>query len=751
MKIISQKIGQSLTLNQLAVVENQHAETLVQKGKHIVIAVDVSYSMYHDLPKIKRQLKNRIPDVVGVNDTVSIIVFSGRTQAYIIKEGATVNNVASLQALNDAIDRYLSPIGATAFLPPLELLEEVIDRLKHIDKDFSFIFLSDGYNNDSSWSGVIEQLTKLESKLAAATFIEYGYYADSAALTEMAETVGGEKIFAKDFESYEHDFTKIITKKTAEKRKFDIAEIKSKLSYQWFFTLNPVDGTINVYSSKSKDHILLPEDVTEVYCLTQYKPTGADEVKFTDTMHLTVAFLLADRLKYKHVEDVLVQLGDIDLLDQFAGAFGKQKLNSLKDSLKEFSLHPNTLYANGKQEGYKINPKQYCVMDLVNDLAEGDNSFFPYHPDFNYNRIGAKRTQKVELTDEAQAALVKAKTLKEVEAITSNIEAAEFVYPENAATIGSPFNTLVWNEKRANLSIQTKLFGTVKLPSNDFGLTEVSSFIYRNYTLIKDGILNVTQIPVKLDGETVALLADKKANITLTLLDGVNDIWLMDISKLPIINRSMTVNQSAKKLANLEFDLIQAQLGQKYLKTLKDTYDPKKNDVSASKYSVEAADWLKSIGVNDFNGFSPKTETNKTGDIYIAPVLDTKIQNTSTAPKVADVLSKVEALDKKDPKAKELNVMESIMKSQIDNVHQDIFGGKEVDVVKINELTKQFDKLRRNLLFEIAKIKFGVILSRTWFTEFETLEQNTLEGYKFKGLLTPLKVVFDFGDKEIKI
>lgn len=744
MKIQSNKITQNLALN--AILLQTAANVVVPKGVNHIYACDVSGSMSYDLRQMRTQLKNRIPDIVGTEDTITIIWFSGRGQAGVLKEGVQVKNLVDLQALNDAIDRFLVPVGLTAFLPPIELVDKVIANLGSNGKDFAFSFLSDGYNNDSTWSQVITALEKLDSKLAAATFIEYGYYADSAALTQMAETVGGEKIFAKDFDSYQQAFEQIMGKKTSSKRSIDITSIKDRLTYQFFYSIDAESKSVNVYSCKGKDEILVPEHLTELYFLTQYKPKEAEEVDFTTMEVLTAAYILSDRLKYKHVEDILVKLGDVKLINQFSGAYGKQKLNELKDDLKDVSFGDAPLFVEGKQEGYKINPKQYCVMDLINDLQNGENYFFPYHEDFNYNRIGVKKTTKVELDAAAQEALAKAKTLKETQKALENIEAPEFIYPDNAGEIPMSFDTLVWNSERANLSVQTTLFGKVKLPKNNFGLTEVDSRIHRNYTFIKDGVLNITEIPVRLDEATYDKLFEKG----LIVKGYTNDIHILNIASLPIINRSMTTNVSGKKLAQLEFELLKVQLGHKYLKNLKEQYDPKTNADSAAKFTPEAAEWLKSIGVTDYNGFSPKTESDPTGDVYMAPVLETKIEKTSTSPKVADVLKKVEALVKQEPKAKELNLMESMMKSEIDEINPKVGVETTVNVTALNEQTKDFDRQRRQLLFEIAVIKFGVILSRTWFTEFENMDQNELD-LTFKGAPNSLKVKFDFKDKEIKL
>jgi hypothetical protein len=348
------------------------------------------------------------------------------------------------------------------------------------------------------------------------------------------------------------------------------------------------------------------------------------------------------------------------------------------------------------------------------------------------------------LSDETKDALAKAKTLKEITAITSELSAPEFVYPDNASEIGMSFNTLVWNQDRANLSVQTRLEGKVKLPKNEFGLTEVDSFIYRNYTLVKDGIINVSEIPVTLDNKTFNKLVGSGLIKYENRVIYSSDLFMstiLDISSLPTINRSMAGNSSAKVLANLEFDLIRLQVNQKYLKYLKDEEEKKNPVEKISPWSVEATEWLKSIGITQNSGFAPKVEAVKSEDFYVAPVLKVKIEKTSTVPKITDFLTKKSS-------GKALNVVEKLLESRVQEVSDALKDNSTLEVIE--KLTKSVDKLRREYLTEIAKIKFGIILSRSWFKEFSSLSENELS-VKFDEVDGELKVTFDYKEDQIKL
>lgn len=748
MKIQSQKLN-SVAINQIELDQEKVVVSVPGVVNHL-FACDVSYSMVSDLAKMRKQLKNRIPSVIGENDTITIIWFSGRGQAGILKEAVQVNNVNDLQMLNTAIDRFIVPVGATSFLDPVELAEGVLKRLIAANPDAinSFSFLTDGYNNSSVWSDVIKALERVEPLIGSSTMIEYGYYANSDAMSEMAETLGGQKIFAKDFDSYEIEFEKQFkaNSSTTKRIAFDITQIKAKMQYAFLFTIT--DSGIVVYGATGKNEILIPENTTDLYFFSEYAPSEYEKATFSDEVLYAGAYVLADKLKYKLVDGILSALGDVKIQDLYTNSYGKQKLNEFKEQIKAAVYDPSLRFTEGKEPGKAVKANAYCFMNLIDDLMQDDgNVFYPYHPDFNYNRIGAKSVTKTELTDDQKESLSKAKTLKELEAIQAAVEVAEFIYPDNQAEQGQGFSSLVWNESRANLSITTKLFGQVKVPTNNFGIDLVDSFIYRSYTFVKDGVLNVTEIPVTLTNHTFDKLQKLvgKTGLTITTIDTTasgEPVFLLNFAKLPTINRKMATNTSAKELAKLEYNLMLVQNRQKYLKVLNEKLNPKTNVHSEAKYSVEAAAWLKSIGVNDFNGFSPKTDKVLLGDIYMATNLETKVKGYSSIPSI-------ESVNKKITDGKSLNPSDTMLKESIDKVDKELKGkDEEAQRIYLKDETKQANYERRHYLSEIAQIKFGIILSRTWFTEFKDFTENSL-AYTADGL--NLHYVFDYVDKEVKL
>ena len=181
------KIDQGFHLVSQQVSDKRVVANVTKPTNHVFV-VDVSGSMSWELPHIRTQLKNKLSTLMNPGDTISIIWFSGSSQAGILKEEVEVKSLKTLTDLHEAVDRWLKPVGLTAFLKPLQLAKEVVQRIKknRPSSVFSLIFLTDGYNNDCPWPEVIKSLKEIEPDFSSSVFVEYGYYADSKRLTEMA-------------------------------------------------------------------------------------------------------------------------------------------------------------------------------------------------------------------------------------------------------------------------------------------------------------------------------------------------------------------------------------------------------------------------------------------------------------------------------------------------------------------------------------------------------------------------------------
>jgi len=180
-----------------------------------VVVIDCSGSMQYDLPAIREQLKKKLPKLLNKQDTVSIIWFSGKGQFGTLLEAEPVATLTDLQMVNNAIDRWLQPIGLTGFKDPIDEAAKVVGRIsaKNPNSVSSLFFMSDGHDNCNSRADILQAITWAAGRFSSSTFVEYGYYADRALLTAMAEKAGGTLIFSSDFDKYAPVFENALSKK----------------------------------------------------------------------------------------------------------------------------------------------------------------------------------------------------------------------------------------------------------------------------------------------------------------------------------------------------------------------------------------------------------------------------------------------------------------------------------------------------------------------------------------------------------
>lgn len=277
-----------------------------------------------------------------------------------------------------------------------------------------------------------------------------------------------------------------------------------------------------------------------------------------------MAYVTSDALRYEVTEKILSFIGDSKFIEMYCNAFGKQKLFDFKNTLLT-AVFDETVRGE-VNFNFKPNSGAYCVVDFLDDLMSGDNKVCMTHPDFNYNRIGAKAVAKVELTKEEKAKLKKAKTKLTVDKIQSEVDSRGVKMTYKDLYKGYKVSDLTWNEDRANLSALVQIPVILELPENQFGIKSIESFIFRNYTFIKDGILNITELPVILDDSTYSKFNKRGLIINdwFTKTEEGNHC-LVSIESLPVVNKKRTKSVSSKVMTDLVVKLTQLKFDAKYL------------------------------------------------------------------------------------------------------------------------------------------------------------------------------------------
>jgi hypothetical protein len=96
------------------------------------------------------------------------------------------------------------------------------------------------------------------------------------------------------------------------------------------------------------------------------------------------------------------------------------------------------------------------------------------------------------------------------------------------------------------------------------------------------------------------------------------------------------------------------------------------------------------------------------------------------------------------------DALKKYMEQTASDLYQSLGDEQKIGVLKTYLTTKSeiLNSRRRKVLQEIAEIKFALILSKKWFTEFTTFDENTLN-LTLDG--QDLSFTFDLKEKEVEI
>lgn len=746
------KINKSLFFNHQVVKPEAQKEKVVEVNTHHIFVIDCSGSMYGELSKIRKDLHNKLSTSLKPNDSTTIIWFSGRDEFGIVIEDYQINGPLSLQKLRETLDKYLDTVGLTAFKQPIEEVGRVVERVSKNRKDYlhSMFFLTDGCDNGWSTKEILKATESIKNYLNGAVIVEYGWYCNRDLMSQMAQTLGGIHTVSKNFQECEAYFEKQFTRENKSKRK----AIQLDDAPEFGVAFNIVDGDVIMYVPNENNEILVSVDgETNIFYLTKKTPSGKllGDTEYFEKLFQSGKFKTDELIKgayagmfafsrksdFNTVSEILKCVGDAHLIKVKANTFGTQKITELEEKFLNAINDEKYRFIEGYDPTLEPAEDAYCVLDLMTDLmSQEENFWYPQHESFKYERIGAKTVSKAgKVSDDDKAKieqLLKENKLGEMQDVLDEIkekQGQDLKFEYNNQLQPSPISDLVWNESRANLSVRVQYDGYVMLPADGakkYNLPEkFNTFIFRNYTLIKDGIIHMYQLPVSLGKETFDKI---QAN---GLLKGekyeAGKIYLLEYSQIPVINRKMVDSLSATDLFQNEYELVKLQAGNSYFNSLK-----KKLFDNASKkfkeiYGEEATAWLETFGLKE-GGFNPPKEVQKSGEEIIVNTLEIKIEKLNSSVTAKDI----ESAEKKLASGGALTPKEALIEPYIKEYQQFqkvLPTGEEANKILEDWLyakSKNFRSHKTKLMTEISKSKFLTIVGKSWFKEFSDRSQKEL-------------------------
>lgn len=760
------KVSDQITLKSIVVSAAPLAKPIEVATNHLVV-IDCSGSMAWELPKIRDQLKKKLPKLLGPKDTISIVWFSGRGQCGVLLEAEPVATLTDLSMVNQAIDRWLKPLGMTGFKEPLQEVAKVIERIrvKLPNTVFSLFFMSDGCDNQWPRGEILKAVEAVSGSLASATFVEYGYYADRPLLTAMAQSAGGQLIFAQGFDTYEPTFEAAMGKKSTGAPKIEVQ--LSEIPVGGFvFTLR--DGDLVTYGVESYGDLLVagigcyaahvPADTREFWYITEDSHKYEEKLSNSSTEDVIAAAyaavsLYSVRMNSDLVLSLLKAIGDVDFIERFATCFGKQRYSEFMDSAKAAAFNPSLRYTKGYDPTKVPAEDAYTILDLLRLLSSDDNNHILMdHPDFRYSKIGRGRIDADEIltpdeqakVDEINGKLAKTKKASDIKALQAELAAimdskkGALVFIANPAPEGYSISSLVYNETRPNVSIGVRKTGTVdlsgRLPEGpDFVKVPkvFPTFIFRNYAIIKDGLVNVEVLPVRVTKATADELAKvlpPEAKPTNISMSGNFVVGVINLKALPVINRKMVASVSARELFTRQFELVQTKAAQKVYKDYLDDRFPKKASAKdKAEYGEVAAKWLLEQGFG-YNGYAPPHTTQvESTDVYMGKELEVSVPGYKTLPKVSEVRNRIASKKKQTTPGALMSPYVEEVEKYIASDEYTKAGDKDAAFKAwIEAKAKGSVQKARQLMYQMACTKFSIVVGQIWPKEFSSLDESSM-------------------------
>lgn len=129
---------------------------------------------------------------------------------------------------------------------------------------------------------------------------------------------------------------------------------------------------------------------------------------------------------------------------------------------------------------------------------------------------------------------------------------------------------------------------------------------------------------------------------------------------------------------------------------------------------------MMNLGFND-DGFNPRMVQAPHTDVYNAKSMETKFKGYASIPSYNEVIKRIES-------GKELTGCAAIMGEAIEEVELFLKNNpKNLHNKWIEGKKESYTAQTRGLIYQMAKMKFSIILGQIWFPEFKSIEENSME------------------------
>jgi hypothetical protein len=712
-------------------------KVVTKKGPvNFIWIFDRSGSMTYMLPELTAQLID-LSKKLPLGSFITLGWFSSENNQYDwIFKGFKISENSDYKFLEAAIKKNSHSLGCTCFSEILTDVDTVIKDLTVLSKTFSLHFFTDGYpvvnNYRKELDTIFSAIKKIKGRIHTAIMVGYGHGYNKTLMADMSEKLGAILIHSSMIPEYANSITRLVELSKNSEPKEEVEPLLSKPLA--IFTIT--DQGIVLYAPDEDGKLYISPtkgDSTKIYYVSTEKPNKKswDKVETTDVNFgdngdqlskalYAAALVMTQQTKSDIALEILGKVGDKAVIDSLNSAFQVEEYGAVENTINLAIQDVGLRFSKGRDTNYLPPADAFCVFDVLNTLVDDeDAAFFPYDSRFKYERIGVASTAKDDY--------------------------AKFV-PDKSSKC--PFRNLTWHESRLNLSVQTRVNGTVALVERngtspvELGLANpYPAFVYRNFSFVKDGHTHTKIFYITSSEDTYKQFKNKGIVIDDTFK--TDKVYGLDIGKLPAINRKIAEGKtSATDLckAALQEHRLKAKI--KALKYLKGQEIPEETKEVAGLTDEQVA-FLKASGFSmDRDGsYNPPTEKADPVDFYMAKFFDIKLSGISSLPTVKKVQEKIVV-------GKALTPSETLIEEGLKawNVKKVFFSGSTEEKARWFDGTiKDLQRQMRILRATIQMNKFSVILGKAWYQEFAGKRENC------ELTVDNVKCVFELGEEKVPV
>lgn len=687
-----------------------------ETGTNHIWIYDRSGSMHYDLPRLAEDLVKH-SSLLKPGDTLTLSWFSSEGGQYrTILKGFSITGTGNKEKIEKIVRQNMSSLGMTCFS---EVLRETISNIEDVtvtnpENGFALLFFTDGHpvvrDYRKEEKNILEALGKLRPLIGEAMFIGYNQYYNRPFMSRMAEEIGGTLVHSDTMADVSENIEVFIkTGKSSKKITINLDDVEDVE-----IVFGTSTGKIVVYPYSKADRKAMVSDAeSKIHVVSKDKKKKGKKDIDEDEVYVTAA-AFAQQNKLDEAIEWLGKVGDVYLIDRLYNSFTTEELGEAFNELNGAAFDSSKRFLGGKKKNYVPKKDAFCLLEALETLTNDNEAYFyPYSDKFAYKRTGIKQVTK--------------EGYPKFKADSSN---------------RSPFASLTMNQKRLNLSVLTTVKGEIEIPEDGrkLGIADnVECFQWKNFTLVKDGMLNVRKLPCTMG--KVSFLALRGGGLIPRRWNWKEgEVYILDLKKIPIMNRAIADSyNSAKAVAENAVEEKKLMAKMKTLKFLANKFETKIEVTPfTEQFDEKQIEYLMELGLKPNGDYNPPRERGESEDYYEATTFELKVKGWSSLPSVDNVVAKGKAIEEGDKKAK-LNAPSEEIYGMFESFKDK---GKE-------DLDKVIDKIKGELSLVrgwVQRAKFAVLLGKRSFKEFTEIQDvQTIE------LEDGAKVDFVFGKDRIEV